>query len=172
MRAARQPLILRGSTPADREARAQQLANLFVGELVPLLVQVRKDFLEKERDELIFNCKTFTQYCNQVLRYSESHIRRLIAGHNPATEIFDGSQNRKPALEDTDGRTLEERMWDSGIAQRTLEHDPVLFGLYMAQTKCVDMLIATDDRKWLRAAAKLEGRIVRHICGGWPDDGQ
>ncbi|HEV2523320.1 MAG TPA: hypothetical protein VGT24_13150 [Candidatus Acidoferrales bacterium] len=92
-----EPRILRGSTPADREARGQQLANLVIREMVPLLVQVRQDFLDKDQSELICGCRTFTEYCNGVLHYSESHIRRLIAGHNPATK-FDGSKNRKPDM--------------------------------------------------------------------------
>jgi hypothetical protein len=162
-----QPLIISGSTHADRERRAQLLADkfvTFVSEMVPLLIQVRQDFLDKAKDEVIYNCRTFTEYCTTVLRYSESHIRSLIAGHNPATRIFDGSKNRKLKDEDTDQRTYEERAWDSGVAQKTLEYDPMLFGLYMAQTKCIDMLVATDDFKWLREAATLEGRIVAYIC--------
>jgi len=30
-------------SPKDREARAQRLASLFIGEMIPLLVQVRQD---------------------------------------------------------------------------------------------------------------------------------
>lgn len=151
----REPLILRGS-PAHREARAQQLANLFVGEMVPLLVQVRQDFLDKDKDELIFNCRTFTQYCAQVLRYSESHIRRLIAGHNPATKTFDGSKNRKPELME-DLRSSVERLHDCGFVQKCRGYDPVLLGLVMAQAICLD----EGD---LHNAATLEGKIVNHIC--------
>jgi len=168
-----EPRILSGSTHADREARAQRLADkfvTFVSEAVPLLIQVRRDFLDKDRDEVIYNCRTFTEYCTTVLRYSESHIRRLIAGHNPATKKFDGSKNRQPALLEDDQRTVEERMWDSGTAQKTLEHDPVLFGLYIAQTRCVDMLEATDDMKWLFDAISLEGKIYSHLEASHVDE--
>jgi hypothetical protein len=150
-----EPLILRGSTPADREARAQHLANLFVGEMIPLLVQVRHDFLNKDRDELIYNCRTFTEYCKRVLRYSESHIRRLIAGHNPATKRFDGSGNRKPEpVEDL--RTNVERLHDCGFVERCRKYDAVLLGLVMAQAICL------DERDFL-SAATLEGKVVNHI---------
>jgi hypothetical protein len=118
-----EPRILSGSTHADREARAQRLADNFVkfiSEAVPLLIQVRQDFLDKDRDRVIHNCRTFTEYCTSVLRYSESHIRRLIAGHNPATKKFDGSKNRQLVLLEGD--------------QRTLESDPLLCGLDEAQT--------------------------------------
>ena len=154
----RQPLILRGSTPADREARAQQLANLFVGEMVPLLVQVRQDFLDKDKDDLIYNCRTFTEYCTRILRYSESHIRRLIAGHNPATKKFDGSMNRKPELPEPeeDTRTNVERLHDSGFVEKCRSYDPVLLGLVMAQAICL-------DERDLHGAATLEGKVVRHI---------
>jgi hypothetical protein len=62
-----EPLKISGSTSADREARAQQLANLFVGEMLALLVQVRQDFLDKPKHELVYNCQTFTEYCVRVL---------------------------------------------------------------------------------------------------------
>jgi hypothetical protein len=153
-----QPLILRGSVHEDREARAQHLANLFVGEMVPLLVQVRQDFLDKGRDELIYNCRTFTEYCNRVLRYSESHIRRLIAGHNPAKK-FDGSRNRKPEVME-DVRTNVQRLHDDGFVERCKTYDPVLLGLVMAQALCLD----DPDINVRMEAATLEGAIVRHVC--------
>jgi hypothetical protein len=152
-----QPLILRGSVQADREARAQHLANLFVGEMVPLLVQVRQDFLDKQKDELIYHCRTFTEYCTRVLRYSESHIRRLIGGHNPAKK-FDGSRNRKSEVID-DARTNMQRLDDSGFVEKCKAYDPVLLGLVMAQAICLD----DPDFNGQLKAATLEGRIVRHI---------
>jgi hypothetical protein len=151
-----EPLILRGSMRTDREARAQRLANLFVGEMVPLLIQVRQDFLNKDRDELIYNCRTFTDYCTRVLRYSESHIRRLIAGHNPATKTFDGSKNRKPEAIEDDLRTNVEGLYDCGFVEKCRKYDPVLLGLVMAQALCL------DEGDFL-SAASLEGRVVNHI---------
>ena len=91
-----EPLKMSASSKAkDREKRARRLANIFVGEMIPLLVQVRQDFLDKPKNELILGCKTFTTYCRTVLRYSPSHIRRLIAGQNPATAKHDGSKKRR-----------------------------------------------------------------------------
>jgi hypothetical protein len=52
-------LDILSSSPADREARAQKLANLFVGKLVPLLVHVGQDFYDKSADETIYNCRTW-----------------------------------------------------------------------------------------------------------------
>jgi hypothetical protein len=156
-----EPLILRGSTPADREARAHQLASLFIGEMIPLLVQVRQDFLDKGKNESIYGCQTFTEYCTKVLRYPESHIRRLIAGHNPATK-FDGSKNRRPELTE-DLRTNVERLHDSGFVGRCRKHDPVLLGLVIAQAMCIDAHFDGDDEA-LNEAARLEGVIVGHIC--------
>ena len=151
-----QPLVLRGSAHADREARAQHLANLFVGETVPLLVQVRQDFFDKHKDEEICHCRTFTEYCNRVLGYSESHIRRLIAGRNPATKKFDGSGNRKPEVRQ-DTRTNVQRLHDCGFVRRC--QDPVLRALVLEQARCLD----SADFEQLLMAATLEGRIVRHI---------
>jgi len=89
------------SGPRDREMRARDLAAAFNDACVkfidaykPDIVQVRKDFLEKGKNETICGVKTFSEYCERVLRYSYSHIRRLIAGQNPATSKHDGSKNR------------------------------------------------------------------------------
>jgi hypothetical protein len=156
-----EPRILSGSTSTEREARAQQLANLFVGEMVPLLVQVRQDFLDKPKHEFIYNCRTFTEYCVRVLRYSESHIRRLIAGHNPASKKFNGSKNRKPELANEDPRSNVERLHDSDFVEKCRKYDPVLLGLVLAQAICLDSL--DDDPESLNRAATLEGKIVSHI---------
>ena len=80
----------------DREERSQRLASLFIREMVPLLVQVRQDFLDKRPDETICGVRTFTDYCTNILQYSEGYIRQLIRGQNPASSKHDGSANRKP----------------------------------------------------------------------------
>jgi hypothetical protein len=90
-----EPHIICGSQ-AEREERGQRLAKLFIGEMIPLLVQVRQDFWDKGRDETICGVKTFTEYCTGILRYSEGYIRRLIQGQNPASKKHDGSDHRKP----------------------------------------------------------------------------
>lgn len=82
----------------DREERAQRLASLFIGEMIPLLVQVRQDFFDKEPAETICGVTTFTEYCTSILRYSEGHIRHLIKGQNPASDKHDGSAHRKKEL--------------------------------------------------------------------------
>lgn len=95
----------------DREERGQRLANLFVkfiGDLLPLLVQVRQDFCDKSPDETICGVRTFDEYCTGVLCYSRRRIQQLIAGQNPASGKHDGSANRKP--EWTDEKFLE---WES-----------------------------------------------------------
>jgi hypothetical protein len=84
-----QPLEISGSS-ADRETRAQTLATLFVkfvSDHVDLLVQVRQDFLNKPKSETIMGCHSWGEYCRNVLHYSESHIRSLIADKNPATLV-------------------------------------------------------------------------------------
>ena len=101
MSALPQPLKMSGSDRKAREDRAQLLADhftKFIGEHVELLVQVREDFFAKPKDEAIMGCKTFTEYCVGVLHYSESHIRKLIAGRNPASAKHDGTANRKPSV--------------------------------------------------------------------------
>ena len=115
IKVAGQPLEISGSHQ-DREARAQTLAGLFVkfvSDHVDLLVQVRQDFLGKPAAEKIMGCSTWGEYCREVLHYSESHIRNLIAGRNPATKIFDGSKNRllPDSQEELVRRHREEQQW-------------------------------------------------------------
>ena len=71
--------------------------NKFMVEHKDLLVQVRKDFYEKRHDDMILGCRTWEQYCANVLHYSVRHIRRLIEGDNPASEKHDGSAHRCPS---------------------------------------------------------------------------
>lgn len=88
-----EPLILSASIVSvldPRDERAKLLATkyvTFVDELVPEIIEVRRDFMEKGSDETICGCKTFTDYCLNVLRTSTSHIRRLISGQNPAAKF-------------------------------------------------------------------------------------
>jgi len=161
------PLILSGSH-ADREARARTLVTLFVKFLsdhVDLIVQVRQDFLAKSKTETIMGCHTFGEYCRNILHYSESHIRRLIAGRNPATAIFDGSKNRTPALLE-DSRTNVQRLHDSGFVERCKKYDCTLLGLVLAQAIALDEMekAASPSEQWnfLEQAAILEGQIEHH----------
>lgn len=99
-----EPLKMSGSHK-EREERAQDLAKAFVGTCIRFIsdhtdeiIQVRQDFFDKLKSETIMGCRDFSEYCSDILHYSTSHIRRLIAGRNPATLTHDGSKNRKPKL--------------------------------------------------------------------------
>ena len=162
-----EPLILSGSH-AEREARARTLVTLFIkflGDHVDLIVQVRQDFLDKPKTETIMGCSTFGEYCRSVLHYSESHIRRLIAGRNPATKIFDGSKNRIPLLTEN---IVPRTRFQSG--------DVVLDALINEQNYIVRQIAekGDSDAQLSYKAATLEGRIIRHIWSqpaphdGWP----
>lgn len=164
-----QPRILRGSH-AEREARAEKLVTLFVkfiSDNIDLLVQVREDFFAKPATETIMGCSTFTQYCRTVLHYSESYIRRLIAGRNPATAIHDGSKNRKVLDEDSDDdiSVVEWLNRPGGFVSRC--DDPVLRALVLEQARLVDLVhVAETDEEMYEhclGAATLEGKILNHI---------
>jgi hypothetical protein len=159
-----QPLIMSGH--ADREARAKELVTLFVkflGDHVDLIVRVRRDFLDKPKTQTIMGCHTFGEYCRNVLHYSEQHIRRLIAGRNPATAIYDGSKNRTTALIDN-GADDGEDSWvqrlhrEGGFVRRC--EDPVLRALVLEQARLLD----EDAVGNLPEAAYLDAQIVGHIC--------
>ena len=96
-----EPLISIGSVRQAREQRATTLADHFVkfiSEHIDLLVQVRQDFIDKDKNEAIMGRKTWTEYCASVLHYSESHIRNLIAGRVTDAAKHNGTQNRKPRV--------------------------------------------------------------------------
>jgi hypothetical protein len=51
--------------------------------------------MDKGSDETICGCRTFTEYCKNVLRASPSHIRNLIAGQNPAAKFAAKKPHKK-----------------------------------------------------------------------------
>jgi len=113
-------------------------------------------------------CSTWREYCQNVLGYSESHIRRLIAGRNPATVIFDGSKSRTPLIaEDAVPLSLLTR-FESG--------DAVLDAFINEQNYILRQIIekGDSDAHFLYKASTLEGKIIRHIWSqpephdGWP----
>src|SRR5208283_5064514 len=55
-------------------------------ELRPLYVELRKRFFELHDGGTIMGCRTWTEFCQNHLKYSDRHVRRLIEGENPATE--------------------------------------------------------------------------------------
>jgi len=141
----------------------------FISDHVDLLVQVRQDFILKPAIEEITGCKTFGEYCKNVLHYSESHIRRLIAGRNPATAIFDGSKNRITPL-------ITETVVPLSLLQRFESGDVVLDALINEQNYIVRQISENGDadNELGNKAATLEGKIVNHIWSqhaphdGWP----
>lgn len=162
----RQPLILSGSSHADREARAKTLVTLFVKFLsdhIDLLVQVRQDFLDKPKTETIIGCLTFGEYCKNVLHYSESHIRRLIAGRNPATRIFDGSKYRVsalPSISEVAAGRPQQRFESGDVILDALINEQNYLGLQLEQQVDNDK----DSFSTMLKLATLEGKIINHIC--------
>jgi hypothetical protein len=83
-----------------RDERAAQLRDKFKDFMVQsfaLLGQVRQDFLDKGKDETILGCSTWRAYCQNVLGYSESHVRNMLAksGNNPASKFAPKKPHRK-----------------------------------------------------------------------------
>jgi len=101
-----------------------------------LLAQVRQDFFDKTANEKILGCRTWKEYCKNVLHYSDSHMRNLIAGQNPATAKHDGTANRKsseaPQCSDSETVSLgkpgyevtvkELLAWRDGLDEELLNH--------------------------------------------------
>jgi hypothetical protein len=55
-------------------------------ELRPICVELRNRFFKLPKGGSIMGCKTWTGFCEQHLKYSGRHVRRLIEGDNPATD--------------------------------------------------------------------------------------
>lgn len=66
-------------------------------ELRPLYIEIRKRFFKLRKGGSIMGCKTWTEYCEKHLKYSDRHVRRLIEGGNPATEKH-GTKQKPAAL--------------------------------------------------------------------------
>jgi hypothetical protein len=73
----------------ERAARLRDMFKDFMVQSFALLGQVRQDFLDKGKDETILDCSTWSAYCQNVLGYSESHVRNMLAkfGSNPASKF-------------------------------------------------------------------------------------
>ena len=68
-------------------------------ELRPLYIELRKRFFNLSHldgGSTIMGCRTWTEFCQNHLQYSDRHVRRLIEGENPATEKHGPKLERKP----------------------------------------------------------------------------
>jgi len=102
-----EPLKNQRLDPRDeRAARLRDMVRDFVAQSFSLLGEVRQDFLEKGRDEKILGCSTWSEYCQNVLGYSESHVRNMMAqsGNNPAKKFA----ARKPHKRKKSNRDIAE----------------------------------------------------------------
>ncbi|MGA2431480.1 MAG: hypothetical protein ABSH13_23495 [Candidatus Acidiferrum sp.] len=81
----------------ERAARLRDNFKDFMVQSFALLGQVRQDFLDKGKDETILGCSTWRAYCQNVLGYSESHVRNMLAkfGNNPASKFAPKKPHKK-----------------------------------------------------------------------------
>jgi hypothetical protein len=66
---------------------------------LPLVIELRSRFeaLKKEKARTILGCSTWTQFCSEVLDYSDRHLRRLMGGANPAVKYRNRTKRRPKA---------------------------------------------------------------------------
>jgi len=87
----------------DNEALASQFLRQYkaIGKrltvLRPFYVELRNRFFNLSKGGSIMGCKTWTEFCEKHLKYSDRHVRRLIEGDNPATEKH-GTKQKPVAL--------------------------------------------------------------------------
>ena len=88
-----QPDILSGSLESmDNEALAGEFKRRYgaigkrLTELRPVYIELRKRFFKLAKGRSIMGCETWTDFCEQHLKYSDRHVRRLIEGDNPASD--------------------------------------------------------------------------------------
>jgi hypothetical protein len=93
-----EPLILQRLDQRDERAtRLRAMFKDFMVQSFALLGQVRQDFLDKGNDETILGCSTWRAYCQNILGYSESHVRNMLAksGGNPASKFAPKKPHKK-----------------------------------------------------------------------------
>jgi hypothetical protein len=182
-----EPLLMSGSNPkfknsphADREFRAMALAEAWGGTVKEFvlahhaeIIQVREDFLHKAKSKTICGCETWDTYVAQKLNCSPQHMRRLLAGDNPATAIHDGSSNRQPKWRASnttatailpDVVSLRKNVYslvqrlDEAIKaiENSIELDP------QTETACVEIAEALNDMsvEFRQRAEQLEGAMT------------
>lgn len=87
--------ICRVTTPESREARGRAFAadfantvtkgaTKFLRERESELRQIRQDFDDKPKLELICGVRTFTEYCENVMGYGVRQAQRILEGRNPS----------------------------------------------------------------------------------------
>jgi hypothetical protein len=55
-------------------------------ELRPMITELRQHFMKLKSGETIAGCRTWTEYCEKVLRRSDRRVRQIMGGANPASE--------------------------------------------------------------------------------------
>jgi hypothetical protein len=69
-------------------------------ELRPMIAQLRQQFMELKPGEKIAGCRTWTNYCGQVLHRSDRRLRQILKGTNPASQKH--SRKSLPASKDSE----------------------------------------------------------------------
>jgi len=68
-------------------------------ELRPMITELRQHFMKLKSGETIAGCRTWTEYCEKVLRRSDRRVRQIMGGANPASEKH--SRKSLPAPKET-----------------------------------------------------------------------
>jgi hypothetical protein len=68
-------------------------------ELRPMITELRQHFMKLKSGETIAGCRTWTEYCEKVLRRSDRRVRQIMGGANPASEKH--SRKSPPAPKET-----------------------------------------------------------------------
>ena len=68
-------------------------------ELRPMITELRQHFMKLKSGETIAGCRTWTEYCETVLRRSDRRVRQIMGGANPASEKH--SRKSLPAPKET-----------------------------------------------------------------------
>lgn len=86
--------------PQTAEERAEFIAARFEAcsqQIAPYVRQLRCDFRALKPGETIMQCKTWTEFCKNVLKRTTRAVRYIMAGGNPRSK-------RKPSTEKVDWR--------------------------------------------------------------------
>jgi hypothetical protein len=167
------------SASLDNEKLAVRFINCFASlrtelqQWLPLAIELRSRFetlRRKRKGDMILGCRTWEQFCQEKLGYSDRHVRWLMHGANPATQIYGnkkqpgktkrGQSASSAAGEDlTDEQYVEKGVRAVNLTLRPLESNPPRFtrvGLKIVAQLREDFAVDTDGDSDLGNPGKRE----------------
>jgi hypothetical protein len=145
----------------ERAARLRDIVKDFTAKAFALMGQVRQDFMDKGDDEKILGCATWSEYCENVLGYSESHVRNMMAQHgtNPAKKFA----AKKPHKKEAALPKLKQSFPTAPSARNAEWTDDLFIRTCVRFVETTLKPLESDPQRFVRVAAAIAAEIVDEI---------